>query len=148
MPCCAVLCCVVPCSDLTTSSGPKHALSVTTHPTLSLAVSGHLDQCIRLYDIKAGGSSGSSCVAVLRAHRDAVTGVHIEPLLGTQCATASHDQSIRFWDLGTRKVTQLLEPYQTHQKKFDEGIHAVAYHPTLSMVASAGADSVVKVWGM
>jgi len=122
------------------ASASKHALAVCTHPTLGLALTANADQCVRFYDIKQ-----SSCVAVLRAHRDAVTSVAIEPSLGTQCATASHDQMVRFWDLGTRKIVQNLEPHQTHQKKFDEAVHCVVYHPTLSMVAHGGADSLVKV---
>jgi len=120
----------------------KHITSIVSHPSQSLALTGHVDQCVRYFDINKG-----SCVHVMRAHRDCVTSVSIDPT-GQYFLSSSHDQGVRFWDVSTRKIVQDLDPHQTHSKKFDESVHSVVYHPSLSqsVIASGGADSVVKIY--
>jgi len=122
------------------SQAGKNVTGVTSHPTTSLALSANIDQCVRFFDTKKG-----SCVDVMRAHRDAVTCVSIDPS-GQLMMSASHDQSVRFWDLNTKKIIQDLDPHHTHSKKFDESVHSVVYHATMQVLASGGADSVVKIY--
>ena len=57
--------------------------------------------------------------------------------------TASVDCTVRLWDLA--KKTSLQE-FAGHRKRSDEGVCAVASHPDLPIVASAGADGVVRLW--
>jgi len=120
----------------------KHITSIVTHPTQSLALTAHVDQCVRYFDINKG-----SCVHTMRAHRDSVTSISIDPN-GQYFVSSSHDQGVRFWDVSTRKIVQDLDPHQTHAKKFDESVHSVVYHPSQSqaVIASGGADSVVKIY--
>ncbi|VDM25429.1 unnamed protein product [Hydatigera taeniaeformis] len=54
---------------------------------------------------------------------------------------AGHDASIRLWDVETRTCVQ---EFTSHRRKHDESIHSVAFHPTLPLIASAGADGLVK----
>jgi striatin 1/3/4 len=77
------------------------------------------------------------------AHLDGVTAVAIDAA-GFALASASHDCSVRFWDLlGSRACTQEIT---SHREKADEGVLDVAFHPTLPFVATAGADGVVKLF--
>lgn len=54
-----------------------------------------------------------------------------------------HDGSIRLWNVETKTCIQELT---VHRKKFDESVHDVAFHPSESFLASAGADAVAKVY--
>jgi striatin 1/3/4 len=118
----------------------KHMTSISCHPHQSIALTAHVDQCVRYFDINKG-----SCVHVLRAHRDSVTSVSVDNT-GQYFVSSSHDQGVRFWDLSTRKIVQDLDPHQTHAKKFDESVHSVVYHPSQPVLASGGADSVIKIY--
>ncbi len=79
----------------------------------------------------AGGGSNSS----------ASVGGH-----GRYLVTAGHDAAVRTWDLGTRRCVHDLAEHQTHRRKYDEGVHAVALHRASGLLATAGADSIVRVF--
>ena len=50
---------------------------------------------------------------------------------------------MRLWNLETKTCVQEIT---AHRKKFDESIFDVAFHPTKSYIASAGADALAKVF--
>lgn len=54
-----------------------------------------------------------------------------------------HDCSIRLWNLESKTC---IQEFTAHRKKFDESIHDVAFHPSKCYIASAGADSLAKVF--
>lgn len=54
-----------------------------------------------------------------------------------------HDCSIRLWNLDTKNCIQEIT---AHRKKFDESIFSVAFHSSRPLLASAGADGIVKVF--
>ena len=56
---------------------------------------------------------------------------------------AGHDCSIRLWNLDSKTCVQEIT---AHRKKFEESIHAVAFHPSKPYIASAGADALAKVF--
>ena len=86
-----------------------------------------------------------TCTHSLLAHSDSVTSLDVDPSGLTIC-TASHDRTIRFWDiLHTRACIQEIS--NSHRLKGGEGVLDVRYHPTLPFVGSAGADGGVKVYG-
>eukprot|EP00472_Partenskyella_glossopodia_P013638 CAMPEP_0197515712 /NCGR_PEP_ID=MMETSP1318-20131121/757_1 /TAXON_ID=552666 /ORGANISM="Partenskyella glossopodia, Strain RCC365" /LENGTH=557 /DNA_ID=CAMNT_0043064159 /DNA_START=193 /DNA_END=1866 /DNA_ORIENTATION=+ len=115
-------------------------MGLSGHPFLELCVSANLDGSFQIFDPTQG-----RCVdAKQNAHRDAVTSVSIGSS-GVAMATASHDQSIRIWDIRKIAIMDDMDPNQ-HRKKYDEAIHCVAHHPTTPLLASCGADSVVKVF--
>ncbi|GAB5364182.1 hypothetical protein AAMO2058_000947100 [Amorphochlora amoebiformis] len=118
----------------------SHTMDLTVHPFLNLAVTANLDGSYHILDLSQG-----TCVDVKQnAHRDAVTSIAIDNN-GVAMATASHDQSIRIWDIRNNAITVDMDPNQ-HRKKYDEAIHCIAYHPKIPVLASGGADSVVKVF--
>ncbi len=110
----------------------------------------------------------------MAAHQASTTSVAFDPS-GLYLATASHDQvrlptgraadcaqSIRVWDVATRKIVQVdqlawpcwnvsirrqeLDCYQTHRQKHSEAIHCVRFHASLPLASSAGADAAIKLY--
>eukprot|EP00465_Bigelowiella_longifila_P010701 CAMPEP_0185275420 /NCGR_PEP_ID=MMETSP1359-20130426/53961_1 /TAXON_ID=552665 /ORGANISM="Bigelowiella longifila, Strain CCMP242" /LENGTH=157 /DNA_ID=CAMNT_0027868761 /DNA_START=252 /DNA_END=725 /DNA_ORIENTATION=+ len=117
-----------------------HAIQIASHPFLEIAVTANADGSYRVFDPAAG-----KCVDMKQnAHTDAVTSVSIDTN-GVAMASASHDQSIRVWDLRNLGITIDMDPNQ-HRKKYDEAIHCVAHHRHSPLLASGGADSIVKVF--
>ncbi|NXW98307.1 STRN4 protein, partial [Larus smithsonianus] len=54
-----------------------------------------------------------------------------------------HDCSLRLWHLAHKTCVQELT---AHRKKHEEAVHAVAFHPSRALSASAGADALAKVF--
>ncbi|KAL7054294.1 hypothetical protein AAHC03_026184 [Spirometra sp. Aus1] len=116
-------------------AGPVNSL--VSHPTLPLLISAHENRQIRFLNTSLG-----RCVHSMVAHLDAVTSIAVDAQ-GSYLLSASHDCSIRLWDIETKTCVQELT---SHRKKFDESIHCVAFHPTRPLMASAGADGLAKVF--
>ncbi|KAH9951500.1 WD40 repeat-like protein [Amylocystis lapponica] len=112
--------------------------SIASHPTMPLLVTAHEDKHIRIFDIVTG-----QCTHSMLAHLDGVTSVSIDAA-GFALVSGSHDCSVRFWDiLGSRACVQEIT---SHREKAREGVLDVEFHPTLPIMASAGADGVVKLY--
>ena len=63
---------------------------------------------------------------------------------GFALVSGSHDCSVRFWDiLGSRAC---IQESTSHREKAREGVLDVEFHPSLPIMASAGADGVVKLY--
>uniref|UniRef100_A0A0X3NNB7 Striatin N-terminal domain-containing protein n=2 Tax=Schistocephalus solidus TaxID=70667 RepID=A0A0X3NNB7_SCHSO len=132
----AMLSSVAACDDaLPSFAGSVNSL--VSHPTLPLLISAHENKQIRFLNTSLG-----KCVHSMVAHLDAVTSIAIDAQ-GSYLLSASHDSSIRLWDIETKTCVQELT---SHRKKFDESIHCVAFHPTRPLMASAGADGLAKVF--
>ena len=101
----------------------------------SLAVCGHEDKHLRFFDINS-----CMCVKDLVGHTDSVSSLWIS---GNYLVSGGHDGSLRFWDVRTY---QCLQEIPAHRKKYDEGVLCISQHPTLPLMASAGADSLVKLY--
>ena len=56
---------------------------------------------------------------------------------------AGHDGSLRFWNTESKICVQEI---MAHRKRFDESIFNVASHLSKPFFASAGADSIAKVF--
>ncbi|KAI0075489.1 WD40 repeat-like protein [Panus rudis PR-1116 ss-1] len=119
--------------------GPdSQANSIVSHPTMPLLFTGHEDKYIRVFDIITG-----QCTHSMLAHLDAVTTLSIDPS-GFSLVSGSHDCSVRFWDILESKAC--VQEITSHREKAREGVLAVEFHPTLPVMASAGADGVVKLY--
>eukprot|EP00047_Mylnosiga_fluctuans_P012823 m.27969 g.27969 ORF g.27969 m.27969 type:complete len:622 (+) comp4482_c0_seq1:47-1912(+) len=110
--------------------------ALATHATLNAAVTGHQDKHMRYYDTLSGEVVYSTV-----AHEDIITSVDFDPN-GLHLVSAGHDRSIRFWEFSTRRC---ITEFTAHRRKADEAIHALRFHPSLPYLASAGADSIVRV---
>ncbi|KZT74248.1 WD40 repeat-like protein [Daedalea quercina L-15889] len=116
----------------------SQANSIVSHPTMPLLITGHEDKHIRIFDILTG-----QCTHSMLAHLDAVTSLSIDAA-GFSLVSGSHDCSVRFWDvLGSRACVQEVP---SHREKAREGVLDTEFHPTLPIMASAGADGVVKLY--
>lgn len=56
--------------------------------------------------------------------------------------SGGHDGAIRAWDLRT---FQCIYDTVAHRRKYDEGVLSLAQSPNLSLLASGGADSLIKI---
>lgn len=111
---------------------------IVSHPTMPLLITAHEDKFIRIFDIITG-----QCTYNVPAHLDGVTSLSID-VAGFALVSGSHDCSIRFWDLlGSRTCAQEIT---SHREKAKEGALDVEFHPSLPVMASAGADGVVKLY--
>ncbi|KAI6117602.1 WD40-repeat-containing domain protein [Pisolithus croceorrhizus] len=111
---------------------------IVSHPTMPLLVTAHEDKSIRIFDIITG-----QCTYNMPAHLDGVTSLSIDAA-GFALVSCSHDCSIRYWDLlGSRTCTQEIT---SHREKAKEGVLDVEFHSSLPVMASAGADGVVKLY--
>lgn len=54
-----------------------------------------------------------------------------------------HDRSIRLWNFESKNC---IQEFTAHQKKDDESIHDIAFHPSKPYMASVGADSIAKIY--
>eukprot|EP00051_Salpingoeca_urceolata_P027943 m.484095 g.484095 ORF g.484095 m.484095 type:complete len:685 (+) comp23202_c0_seq1:373-2427(+) len=124
-------------STFTAADAGAQANGLATHTSLGMAVSGHEDKTLRFHDLKAGETVHS-----MTAHQDGVTGVAFESS-GLNVVTGGHDRSLRFWDIGTKNC---VDEVSCHRCKQNESVIAVACHPTLPVVASAGADATIRVF--
>uniref|UniRef100_A0A0R3SCK8 WD_REPEATS_REGION domain-containing protein n=1 Tax=Hymenolepis diminuta TaxID=6216 RepID=A0A0R3SCK8_HYMDI len=107
-------------ADVTEHPGSVNALCV--HPTLPLLFAAHENRQIRFLD-----TAQSVCLHSMVAHLEGVTSISIDP-----------------------KGAILLSASKfilcSHRRKHDESIHSVVFHPTLPLIASAGADGLAKVY--
>lgn len=125
--------------------------AILSHPTLPLVVTGHEDGHLRFFDSKTGepyltkhaNVSGVQTSSLL-AHPKPITSLSLSPLSPTCVLSASVDCSVRLWDL-QRKTS--LQDLNGHRQRSNEGVTHVASHPELPIIASAGADGVVRIWG-
>ena len=77
------------------------------------------------------------------AHPAPVTSLSYSPSSPSHILTASTDCTVRLWDMNKETSIQELGG---HRKRSDEGVCAVTCHPELPVIASAGADGVVRLW--
>uniref|UniRef100_A0A8B9RI09 Striatin n=1 Tax=Astyanax mexicanus TaxID=7994 RepID=A0A8B9RI09_ASTMX len=124
--------------ESTVESGASCQINkVLSHPTLPITITAQEDRHIKFYDNNTG-----KLIHSMVAHLDAVTSLAVDPN-GLYLMSGSHDCSIRLWNLENKTC---IQEFTAHRKKFDESIHDVAFHPSKCYIASAGADSLAKVF--
>ncbi|KAJ8248014.1 hypothetical protein GJAV_G00237180 [Gymnothorax javanicus] len=129
---------VLSLGDAAEPGSSSHIHKVLSHPTLPVTITAQEDRHIRFYDNTTG-----KLIHSMVAHLDAVTSLAMDPN-GLHLMSGSHDCSIRLWSLETKTC---LQEFTAHRKKFEESIHAVAFHPSKAYIASAGADALAKPMG-
>ena len=102
-----------------------------------ILISGHEDRRIRLFDLNAG-----RCVQEIVGHTEGVSALSIHSS-GMYLVSGGHDGSLRSWDL---RRFQCVQEIPAHRKKYGEAVHCVVHAPNERLMASGGADSVIKVF--
>src|SRR5262249_36527934 len=74
---------------------------------------------------------------VLEGHTGPISAVAVSPG-GTLLATASHDKTVRLWEIATGKLTQTLAG--------QDALLAVSFSPDGKLIAAGGADKKIVVW--
>lgn len=124
---------------------------IAVHPTASFVATAHRDYFVRFSDCRTGKSFEKT-----KAASDSVTSLSLSRN-GTELITTSHDLSVRVWDVRhlarpmnlkrTVSCIQDLDKVDTHMMKgASEGVLRVRHHPSLPLVATAGADGVVRLF--
>uniref|UniRef100_A0A8B9N2M8 Striatin-4 n=1 Tax=Accipiter nisus TaxID=211598 RepID=A0A8B9N2M8_9AVES len=117
--------------------GGSQINQVVSHPSQPLTITASDDHGIRFLDNRTG-----KVIHSMVAHLDAVTCLAVDPN-GVFLMSGSHDCSLRLWHLAHKTCVQELT---AHRKKHEEAVHAVAFHPSRALSASAGADALAKVF--
>ncbi|NXT48704.1 STRN4 protein, partial [Pluvianellus socialis] len=97
-------------------AGGSQVNQVVSHPSQPLTITASDDRGIRFLDNRTGLGEGEGLC---------------------------HDCSLRLWHLAHKTCVQELT---AHRKKHEEAVHAVAFHPSRPLSASAGADALAKVF--
>ncbi|WFC96554.1 1,2-dihydroxy-3-keto-5-methylthiopentene dioxygenase [Malassezia brasiliensis] len=135
----------------------KHANMVVAHPTLPLVATAQENSYIHMYDVMTG-----ACTMSLHAHGDSVSCIDIDPS-GLTLVSGSHDCTVRFWDIGSPESRDgaeqgalhasqshsavCFQEIRPHEVKANEGVLSVVYHASAPLVATSGADGVVRLFG-
>jgi WD40 repeat protein len=110
--------------------------SVAGHP---VAVSGHRDGAIRLWDLEAGAEAG----APRFAHGGELRSVTTATVGGRPVAVTGGDHSVRLWDL-SRPDSQR----QNGEHAIPVQVMAMAELDGRQVAVSGGRDGIVRVWDM
>ncbi|NXV53234.1 STRN4 protein, partial [Uria aalge] len=102
---------------------------VVSHPSQPLTITASDDRGIRFLDNRTGWGQGGF--------------VSPNGAGGGGWGHPCHDCSLRLWHLAHKTCVQELT---AHRKKHEEAVHAVAFHPSRALSASAGADALAKVF--
>ena len=110
---------------------------MSSNEELNLVVIGQNDKFVKMFDVRSGKLTNSFV-----AHTDSVSSLDINSIDKTRLITASHDGSVRLWDI---KQKSCLQDLSIHRKKWDESIFCAKYHPIYDYLATSSADSTVKL---
>ena len=110
---------------------------VVAHPFMNVAITAHENKFIRFFDVNAGKHTRA-----MIAHTDAVSCLQVVGSTNL-LVSGGHDGSIRCWDL--RKF-QCVHEQPAHRRKYDESVMALSHHGALPLLASSGADGIIKVF--
>ena len=109
--------------------------AVAFSPDGALLASASEDKTVRIWDAATG-----TPVHTITGHTAKVNAVAFSPPDGALLASASEDKTVRIWDVATGTP---VRTYTGHTAK----VSAVAFSPEGTLLASAGRDQVVMLWG-
>jgi U3 small nucleolar RNA-associated protein 13 len=121
--------------------------------TAQLVVSAGKDRSLRLWDAAAG-----RCLASAEGHAAAVTAVAFGTRSAALLVTGGADKLLKVWDASAAiaaaastepapegaKLLRVTAAVAAHEKE----VNAVAVAPTDALVASGGADRLIKLWAL
>jgi WD40 repeat protein len=83
------------------------------------------------------------CVHRFTASQGPVTALAIDSK-GETIFTGGTNGAVRLWSLRERRTT--LDIPGAHRSKDGDAVLDIACHPSLPVLATAGADAIVKLW--
>src|SRR5207248_3261327 len=102
---------------------------------------------VRLYRLADDGRTERTHLVSVTGHKDAVYALAFAPD-GKTLATAGYDRVINLWDVpqGPPADSMFLKTPRLALKDHSDTVYGLAFHPGGELLASAGADRVVKAW--
>ena len=80
----------------------------------------------------------SPLLKVLKGHEGWVTGIAVSPD-GKSVASASHDQSIRLWNIDSGECLKIITGHS-------DKINAISFHPSGNRLITGSADKTARLW--
>lgn len=111
--------------------------SICSAPSVATFYAGYEDGSMRIFDYRT-----NTAFNPINAHSDAVTS--IELLNELYLFSTSHDSRIKMWDV--RNMTQSVQENLGSQQKWNEAIWDSAVIQDQMSIATAGADSVIRIY--
>lgn len=115
----------------------SRVVALAMHPTLPVVASAGADGGIRLLDAFSG-----KWLHNIQAHRGPVASVAMDAT-GMHLASTAADGCVRVWSVADRTC---LWDLKAHRHKWGEAGQAVAFHVNAGVLASGGADGVIKLF--
>ncbi len=124
---------VVPLPDDEKKGHSAPVTSVSVTPDGRRAVSGSVDQTLRVWDLENG-----QCLRTLAGHSGAVRSVSVRPD-GRRAVSGSGDKTLRVWDLESGQCLRVLEGHS------DE-VTRVSVTPDGRRAVSGSEDNTLRLW--
>ena len=112
------------------------ALTLSLHPAGRMAVTGGMDDTVRLWDTGSTLAQG-----VLRGHLDDVTSLSMDTS-GDFLLSGSLDGTLILWNMKTQELVTTRE--EAHLGE----ISSLVFQPSGTLAVSAGEDGKVKLWSL
>jgi len=114
-------------------TGYVNCVSIT--PDGNAAVSGSVDDTVRLWDLKTG-----RCLQTLEGHTSTVESVSVTPD-GKRAVSGSDDKTLRVWNLETGRCLRTLEGHTRE-------VQSISVTPDGKRAVSGGNDKTLRVWDL
>ncbi|KAJ2618015.1 ribosome biogenesis protein ytm1 [Coemansia sp. RSA 1365] len=125
--------------NVATSLCDAVVLGLAHSPVSRLVATGNADRCVRLWDPRA--SDGSVVSMRLASHRGPVTSVAWAPGSAHLLASASHDSSVKVWDIRSRTPLYTVMP----AREADKGKKLLALDWHRSLLLAGGESGSLRI---
>lgn len=119
------------------NSSEQQVNKVIVHPENSLALTCHENGYVRVFDLNSQKE-----VRAIQGHSGSISSI-LALNSSPYFATGGCEGAVKLWD--ARKYQSVGE-VQAHGLKYGEGVCSLAAHSRMPFVATAGADSITKIY--